>query len=103
VGWNGWLKKGTKDTNLDENLGEGNSETPKRKTRLPATVQKVVIVLPGENEHRNEGLVEKCGNLARKCKRIVCMTPEPVPKNLVGGRVECVWLEDRRRTLEECQ
>jgi hypothetical protein len=94
MGWNGWLKMGkNKDTNLDENLGEGNSEARKRKARLPATVQKIVVVLPDEYEDRNELIVEDYRNLARKDWRIVCMTPEPVLSNLVGDRLEREWLE----------
>ena len=93
VGWNGWLKKGEKDTNLDENLREGNSEARNRKTRLPTTVQKIVVALPDKDEHRNEEIVEECRNLARKDKMIICMTPEPVPRDFVGDRLEMEWLE----------
>jgi hypothetical protein len=55
-------------------------------------VRKIVVVLPDEHEDRNELIIEDCRNLARK-NRIVCMTPEPVPSNLIGDRLERDWLE----------
>jgi hypothetical protein len=75
------------------NLGERNSRARKRKARLPATVQKIVVVLRNKHEHRNEEIVEECRNLARKDEMIICMTPEPVPRDLVDDRLEREWLE----------